>query len=178
MSSVLALLLAIGVVLPEPLALSAVREPATLEVAVELQTELPAELVEALDAGAEVRLAYPIRVKAKRRTLWDRKLWSGELITIAVFDPVTGRYRCEVVLDGLITSSGEAESAVEARRWLTHPPPVRIELPEERREADVRVRARAVFARGTTWLIFPTQRDTPWIEVVLAHGTAAAGSEP
>ena len=52
-------------------------------------------------------------------------------------------------------------------RWLTDPPPVRVELPEERRRANLRVRVRAVFSSGTTWLIFPTQDATPWAEITL-----------
>lgn len=163
----LILLLAAGLVVPEPLLLEAVREPAAVEIDFRLGADPPDELVAALDAGAEVRLAYPLKVKAKRRGWWDRRVWSGELVTISAFDPVTGRYRCQVVLDGIITSTGEVETAEDAMRWLTDPPPVRVELPEERRRANLRVRVRAVFSSGTTWLIFPTQDATPWAEITL-----------
>lgn len=169
MSLLLTLLLAAGVALPDPLTLEVAREPTAVEVAFRLDADLPEELAEALSAGAEVRLAYTLRVKAKRRSLWDKRVWSGELVTIAAFDPVTGRYRCQVVLDGIITSTGETESADAAREWLAAPPPVRVELPEERRRSDLRVRVRATFARGTTWLIFPTQDATPWVEIVLDY---------
>jgi hypothetical protein len=163
----LVLLIAGVVAPPGPLALEVVREPAAVEVDFSLVVEPPAELSATLDSGAEARLSYPLRVKAKRRAWWDRKLWSGELVAIASFDPVIGRYRCQVVLDGIITSSGEVETPEEALQWLADPPPVRVELPEARRQATLKIRVRAVFSSGTTWLIFPTQDATPWAEVVL-----------
>jgi hypothetical protein len=162
----LVLLLAAGVATADPLAVDAVREPAAVEITFELVASLPDDVVAALDAGAEARLAYPIRIKAKRKAWWDRRVWSGRLVAIAAFDPVTGRYRCSVVLDGIITSTGEVASVEAARGWLTAPPPVRVELPEARRDDELRVRVRAVFATGTTWLVFPTQDATPWFEVV------------
>ena len=151
--------------------LEVVREPATLEVGFTLTTELPADTTAALSSGAEVRLSYPIRVKAKRRGWWDRKIWSGELVTLSVFDPVTGRFRCQVVLDGVITSTSEVESVAAARQCLTGPPAVHIELPEERRNATLKVRVRAVISSGTTWLLIPTQDATPWVEAVLDQAT-------
>lgn len=163
----LVLVLAAAIAVPEPLVLEATREPTAVEVRFELVAPLPEELGAALDSGADVRLVYPLRVKARRRGWWDRKLWSGELVTIASFDAVTGRYRCEVILDGIITESKEVDSRAEAVRWLTTPPPVRVELPEARRQAVLKIRARAVFSSGTTWLIFPTQDATPWSETVL-----------
>lgn len=163
----LAFLLAAAVALPDPLAVEAVRESAAVEVEIHQTAPLPDELRSTLSAGAEVRVAYPIRIKAKRRSLWDKRLWSGELVTIAAFDPVTGRHRCQVVLDGVITSTGEVESSSAAELWLMAPPPVRIELPEERRDAALKVRVRAIFSRGTTWLIFPTQDASPWVEISL-----------
>lgn len=163
----LVLLLAAGIALPNPLILEVSREPALVELGFRLATTLPEDLTEALESGAEVRLAYPIRVKAKRRGWWDRRVWSGELIATTAFDAITGRFRCEVVLNGVITESKEAESAEEALSWLTSPPPVRVELPEERRRATLKIRVRAVFSSGTTWLIFPTQDATPWVETRL-----------
>lgn len=165
MSVALVLLLAMGITVADPLVLTAIRDPAALEVKFELTSELPDDIVASLESGAEVRLSYPLRVKAKRRAWWDRKLWSGELVTIAAFDAVTGRYRCQVILDGIITASDELETTEAARHWLTAPPPVRVELPEERRASRLKVRVRAVFSSGTTWLIFPTQEATPWTEI-------------
>jgi hypothetical protein len=167
MPFVLALLLAAGIALPDPVALEVIREPAMVEVGFRLVVSLPDDVVAALESGAEVRLTYPLRVRAKRRGWWDRRLWTGELVTIAAFDAVTGRFRCQVIVDGVITASNEAESIDEALVWLTHPPSVRVELPVERRRATLRIRVRAVFSSGTTWLIFPTQDATPWSEINL-----------
>jgi len=153
--------------LPEPLILEAVREPAAVEVSFGLVAPLPDDISAALESGAEVRLSYPLKLRAKRKGWFDRRLWSGELVTLTAFDPVIGRYRCQVILDGIITDSAEAESNEEAHKWLTSPPPVRIELPEGRRGASLKVRVRAVFSSGTTWLIFPTQDATPWTEITL-----------
>jgi len=167
MSFALVLLLAAGIAAPDPLILGAVREPTVVEVDFALAVDPPDDITRALGSGAEARLVYPLKVKARRKGWIDRKLWSGELVTMAGLDPVLGRYRCQVVLDGVITSTGEVESAEAALAWLTDPPPVRIELPEPRRRAIVKVRVRAIFSSGTTWLIFPTQDATPWVEILL-----------
>ena len=167
MSVALALLLAVGAAEPPPLILEATREPAAVEVSFSLTAPLPDEIAEALHSGAEVRLTYPLRVKAKRKMWWDRRVWGGEVVTIAAFDPVTGRYNCEMILDGIITASREVETLADARRWLVEPAPVRVELPENRRQAVLEVRARVVFSSGTTWLVFPTQDATPWAELTL-----------
>lgn len=177
MPFVLVILLAVGITLPDPVALDVTRDPATVEVSFRLVQELPEEISESLASGAEVRLAYPLRVRAKRRGWWDRRLWSGELVTIAAFDAVTGRFRCQVILNGIITASNEAESTDEALRWLTHPPPVKVELPAERRRANLRIRVRAVFSSGTTWLIFPTTDATPWCEIILEPLLEPEGAE-
>lgn len=173
----LALLLAVGVVLPDALVLEVTRGPAAVEVGFQLVSPLPEDLAANLESGAEVRLTYPLKVKAKRRGWWDRRLWSGELVTTVAFDAVTGRYRCEVVLDGIITESREIESVEEAVRWLVAPPPVRVELPDERRNAILKVRVRAVFSSGTTWLIFPTQEATPWVEFILERPAEPVDAE-
>jgi Domain of unknown function (DUF4390) len=167
MPFVLVLLLATGIALPDSVALEVTRDPATVEIDIRLLQPLPEEISQSLVSGAEVRLSYPLRVRAKRRGWWDRRLWTGEVVTISAFDAVTGRFRCQVILNGIITASGEAESNEEALLWLTNPPPVRVELPVERRQATLRIRVRAVFSSGTTWLIFPTQNATPWTELIL-----------
>lgn len=167
MSLALAILLVMGAALPDALTLSVEREPAAVDVSFRLVTPLPQEMSAAVASGAEVRLVYPLRVKAKRRGWWDRRMWSGELVTIVAFDPVTGRYRCEVILDGVIIERGEAESTEEAHTWLTTPPPIRIELPQARREAILKVRIRVIYSSGTTWLIFPTQDTSAWVETIL-----------
>jgi hypothetical protein len=83
------------------------------------------------------------------------------------FDPVTGRYLCELILDDVIITSLETEVPSEARQWLTAPPPVRVVLPPSRKALRLRVRSRAVFSSSTTWLIFPSVDGTDWVEVRL-----------
>jgi hypothetical protein len=164
----LVLLLAAGAAQPAPLTLEATRESTVVEIRFELTSPLPEDLSSALESGAEVRLTYPLRLKAKRKAWWDRRIWAGELVTITAFDPVTGRYRCELVLDGIVTGNREVESLEAAIEWLRAPAPVRVEVPENRRRANLKVRVRAVFSSGTTWLIFPTQDATPWVEAMLS----------
>ncbi len=176
MSLALVLVLAAGVSGADPLTVQAVRQPTAVEVSFQLVDPLPDQLNTAIESGAEARLVYLLRIKAKRKTWWDRRVWSGRLIAIAAFDPVTGRYRCSVVLDGVVTSTAEAESIEAARLWLRAPPSPTVELPEARREDELRVRVRAVFATGTTWLVFPTQDATPWAEVVPTRGDAGTDS--
>ena len=177
MSVALALLLAVGAAEPPPLLLEAMREPAAVEVSLSLATPLPDDLAEALASGAEVRLTYPLRVKAKRKIWWDRRVWGGEVVTIAAFDPITGRYNCEMILDGIISASREVETLADARRWLVEPAPVRVELPENRRQAVLEIRARAVFSSSITWLVFPTQEATPWTELTLVPSGAVEADD-
>jgi hypothetical protein len=47
------------------------------------------------------------------------------------------------------------------------PPAVEVPLPKGRRDAFLRVRVRAVFSSGTTWLVFPSTEGTGWVEVKL-----------
>jgi hypothetical protein len=171
MPAMVVILFAAAVAGSAPMVLDVDREPAVIEVSFRLVEPLPAEISSAVDSGAEVRLIYQLRVKARRKAWWDRKIWVGEAVTSAAFDPVTGRYRCELILDGVIVASRELETTDEVHAWLTAPQPVRVELPENRRRANLKVRARVVFAKGTTWLIFPTQDATDWVEISLPSPT-------
>jgi len=138
-----------------------------LSVALHMQAPLPEAFVEALPSGAQVRLQYRIQVRSHRRMWFDRKLWRGTVTSVAAFDPVTGRYRCELTLDDVVVASREVESAEEARAWLTDPPAVRIVLPQVQRVPRLYVRARAVFSSSTTWLVFPSVEGTDWVEIEL-----------
>ena len=62
--------------MPDPVTLEVTRDPATVEIRFRLVESLPEEISDALASGAEVRLTYPLRVKAKRRGWWDRRLWT------------------------------------------------------------------------------------------------------
>ncbi len=150
---------------PEPLAVEVRRAGAALEITLVLSQPLPEPMLEALPSGAQVSVRYRVQVKGKRALIWDKKVWKGELVASVVFDPLTGRYRCEEVLDDVIVESLETPSAEEAREWLRAPPPFRVVLPRTRRV--LRLRARAVLAVGTTWLVFPSVDGTRWVEVVV-----------
>jgi hypothetical protein len=97
-------------------------------------------------------------------------MWHGEITSSVAFDPVVGRYRCELVLDRVIVATRETPSPTEALAWLRSPPPVRLDLPAGRRTADLLVRVRAVYASATRWLMFPSVEGTDWVEVRLESG--------
>jgi hypothetical protein len=172
MSLVACFLLAVaGLAAPaEPLVVSVARERDALEVRVELVAPLPEPLQAALPTGAQVRVSYPLRLRVHRSVLWDRRLWRGEIVSSVAFDPVIGRYRCELVLDRVIVATRETESPQAAVAWLRSPPPVRLDVPAERRAAALLVRVRAVFASATKWLLFPVVEGTDWVEVRLEKG--------
>jgi hypothetical protein len=164
MPAVLAAVLAATLLGSQPLAISAERDRDTLTLSVELKQVLPPSFEAALPSGALVRVVYQIQVRAERRVLWDRKIWKGTVVSTASFDPITGRYRCELTLDEIVVASREFESAEDARGWLTRPPPVRLALKPSKALLDLRVRARAVFSSTTVWLVFPATEGTEWIE--------------
>jgi hypothetical protein len=151
----------------EPLSLSVARQRDAIELRFALLTPLPEGFVAALPTGAQVRVVYPVRVRSRRALLWDRRLWRGEVTSTVAFDPVIGRYHCELVLDRVIVATQETESAAAASAWLTSPPPVRLDIPAERRTAELTVRVRAVFSSATKWLLFPTVEGTDWVEVLV-----------
>ncbi len=138
-----------------------------VSVGLHLQIPLPEAFVEALPSGAQVRLQYRLQLRSHRRLWWDRRVWRGTVTSVVAFDPVTGRYRCELTLDDVVVASREVGTADEARGWLTDPPAVRLVLPQVDRAPRLYVRARAVFSSSTTWLVFPSVEGTDWSEVEL-----------
>lgn len=150
----------------------------SLEVHLALESDLPQAFEDALPTGAVIRVTYPLRVRVKRTLFWDRRLWHGEVSASAAFDPITGRYRCELLLDEVMVASEERESAERAAQWLTRPPPVRLALRDVKRLERVYVKARAVFSTSTTWLVFPDVEGTDWVEsyVTLPSDPEAAPS--
>lgn len=168
MSVVLALLLAASTIGGSPILLDSELERDTLKINFELTQPLPDALEAALPSGATVAVRYQVRVRALRKLWWDRKMWTGEAVATAVFDPVIGRFRCELVLDGVIVASHEVETLDAARGWLIAPGPVRFAMPENVGSRPLRVRMRAVFASSTQWLFFPDIDGTDWVEQPIA----------
>ncbi|MCJ7755041.1 MAG: hypothetical protein MUP13_10805, partial [Thermoanaerobaculales bacterium] len=91
----------------------------------------------------------------------------GVARSTVTFDAITGRYLCQLIVNGSTTVSREVDSVEFALQWLTAPPAVEVLLPKGRRDAFLRIRARAVFSSGTTWLVFPSTEGTDWVEVKL-----------
>lgn len=148
----------------EPMTIAVDRGVDGLVIRFALVETLPDTVETSLSSGATTEVAYQTRVYGRRRFFPDRKIWKGTARATVRFDAVTGRYVCQLIVNGSTTASREIDSLDAAREWLRAPPPVEVPLPEARREAFLRVRVRAVFASGTTWLVFPSTDGTDWIE--------------
>lgn len=151
----------------EPMALDVDRGREELRISFALSESLPESVQQALGSGAEAEVDYELRVYARRKFFPDRKVWKGLAKSTVTFDAVTGRYLCQLIVNGDTTVSREVDSVAEALHWLSTPPAVTVPLPEGRRDAVLRVRVRAVFDSGTAWLVFPTTEGTDWLEVRL-----------
>ncbi len=178
MTALLSVLLAASIGSPPPIALQAVRQRGMLQVSFQLLAPLPEAVESALPSGAVVRVRYPLRVRSPRRMWWDRKVWRGEVVATVAFDPVTGRYRGEVALDGVIVTSREFATAADARELLIAPGPVLLALPPDRRLPNLMARVRAVFSSSTKWLIFPDTEGTDWVETPVSAPTAQEPPPP
>jgi len=165
MSAILSTLVLVAALAVEPMVLETTRSGDTLILSFSLSQELPESIEETLSSGATAELDYPLRVYGRRRMFPDRKVWRGVARVTVNFDAVTGRYLCQLIVNGDTTASREVQSVEDARSWLKSPPAVEVALPEARRDAVLRVRVRAVFASGTTWLVFPATEGTDWLEV-------------
>ena len=167
MTSFTCALLLTAALAAEPLSIDVDRGPEELVIQFALNDELPEPLESALSSGVLVEINYALRVYGRRRLFPDRRIWKGIAQSIVSFDAVTGRYRCQLIVNGTTTVSRELDSPEAARKWLAAPPPVEVPLPKARQDAYLRIRVRAVFSSGTTWLVFPTTDGTDWVEVKL-----------
>jgi len=167
MSGILCALVLTAALAADSVVIDVDRGPEEVVIRIELVDELPEELESAFSTGSRVAIDYPLRVYARRRFFPDRKVWKGVAQSAVAFDAVTGRYLCQLIVNGATTVSREVDTAAAARQWLVAPPAVEIRIPEARREAFLRVRARAVFSSGTIWLVFPSTEGTDWVEVKL-----------
>jgi hypothetical protein len=159
-----------------PLSVTVTPVQGALEVQLILEDALPESLSDALPSGAVVRVVYPIRVRKQRTLIWDGRIWKGEAVSRVAFDPLTGRYLCELLLDEVMIDSREVDSAAEARSWLRSPPPFRLVFDELRDLGRLYVRARAIYSTSTTLLVFPKSEGTPWVAVEL--GASDVGERP
>ena len=167
MSTILCALALTAAFSVDPMIIEVDRGRDELVIRIELVEALPEALESAFSTGSRVAIDYPLRIYARRRMFPDRKIWKGVVQSAVAFDAVTGRYLCQLIVNGATTASREVDSAADAHRWLVAPPVVEVQIPEARREAFLRVRARAVFSSGTTWLVFPSTEGTGWVEMRL-----------
>ncbi|MBD3849651.1 MAG: DUF4390 domain-containing protein [Acidobacteria bacterium] len=167
MSSLVAALLLVVSLASDALLVGVDRSPEELAIRFELLVEMPEAVANTISSGARIEIDYPLRVYARRRMFPDRRIWKGVARSTVTFDAITGRYLCQLIVNGSTTVSREVDSVEFALQWLTAPPAVEVPLPKGRRAAFLRVRARAVFSSGTTWLVFPSTEGTDWVEVKL-----------
>lgn len=165
MISLLTLALAAALVVPAPLSVHISPEHQSLDVRLVLNDPLPEVFLDALPSGGVVRVMYPLRVRSKRSLWWDGRVWKGVMTSQASFDPITGRYRCELLLDEIIVASNEVDTMDDAVSWLKAPPSVRIVVSDFKNLNRLYLRTRAVFSTSTTWLIFPDRKGTEWVSV-------------
>jgi hypothetical protein len=166
-SANLCALVLVAAVAVQPMILEIDRGAEELSIRFSLNQDLPEATEATLSSGATVVVDYPLRVYGRRRFLPDWKVWKGIARVTVNFDGVTGRYLCQLIVNGDTTASREVQTVDEARSWLTAPPAVEIALPKARRNSVLRVRVRAVFASGTTWLVFPSSEGTDWTDIWL-----------
>jgi hypothetical protein len=167
MSSLAAVVLLVASLASDALLVEVDRGPEELAIRFELLADMPESVVNAVSSGARIEVDYPVRVYARRRMIPDRRIWKGVARSTVTFDAITGRYLCQLIVNGSTTVSREVDSVDFALQWLAAPPAVEVPLPKGRRDAFLRVRVRAVFSSGTTWLVFPSTEGTDWIEVKL-----------
>lgn len=171
--SALALALALAAT---PMTLDVARQGDAIVLSIALPEELPEAITERLSTGATTEIDYALRVYAPRKLIPDRRVWKATAKATVTFDAVTGRYLCQLIVNGDTTASREVDTLEAARRWLRSPPAVEFVVPPGRRDDLLRVRARAIFASGTSWLVFPTTEGTEWVEVqVEARAADEAG---
>lgn len=167
MSSLAAAVLLVASLASDALHVGVDRGPEELVIRFELLAEMPASVVNSVSSGARIEVDYPVRVYSRRRLIPDRRVWKGVARSTVTFDAITGRYLCQLIVNGSTTVSREVDSVEVALKWLTAPPAVEVPLPKGRRDSFLRVRVRAVFSSGTTWLVFPSTDGTDWVEVKL-----------
>lgn len=165
MFSLFSLAVAVAMLAPAPLTVHISPEHQALDVRLELNDPLPEGFVDALPSGGVVRVVYPLRVRSKRVFWWDGRVWKGEMTSQASFDPITGRYRCQLLLDEIVVASREVDTMNDAVMWLKAPPSVRLVLSDYKNLDRLYLRTRAVFTKSTTWLVFPDREGTDWVTV-------------
>jgi len=140
MSSLAAAVMLIASLATDAMHIGVERGPEELVIRFELLADMPESVVNTISSGARIEIEYPLRVYARRRMFPDRRIWKGVARSTVTFDAITGRYLCQLIVNGSTTVSREVDSVEVARQ---------------------------VFSSGTTWLVFPSTEGTDWVEVKL-----------
>jgi len=175
--ALLAVLLAASAATAAPIVVDTALEQNTLTVEFRLTEPLPDTVEAALPSGAVVEVRYQVRVRSTRKMWWDKKMWTGEAVATTVYDPVVGRFECELVVDGVIVKSHEVETVDAARSWLVDPGRVQFAMPAKLESRSLWVRVRAVFSSSTKWLFFPDTEGTEWVEAPIELPTGGVAPE-
>lgn len=144
----------------------------------ELPGGLPAEKLQALDAGEPVGVIWELEV------LRDRKLWFNTTVekrqieATALFDPVTRRHALEHRVGKKVLVSREAGRREEAVAWLERLEGGLVPVSSAKLERPrLRWRARAVLGRKLVMLFVPTTVHTEWARGDLDGPAGEAGGE-
>ena len=100
MSSLAAIFLLLVSVVSETLLVEVERGPEELSVRFELLTEMPDSVASSLSSGARIEVDYPLRVYARRPLFPDNRLFKGVARATVTFDAITGRYLCQLIVNG------------------------------------------------------------------------------
>ena len=128
---------------------------------------LPAEKLQALDAGETVGVTWELEVFRDRKMWFNTTVEKRKIEATALFDPVTRRYTLEHRAGKELLETREAGSRDEALAWLDHLVPVE---PAKLEKPRVRWRARAILARRLVMLFVPTTDHTGWARGELDGG--------
>ena len=110
MTSLAAAVLLIASLATDAMHVGVERGPEELVIRFELLADMPESVVNTISSGARIEIEYPLRVYARRRMFPDRRIWKGVARSSVTFDAITGRYLCQLIVNGSTTVSREVDS--------------------------------------------------------------------
>ena len=118
MSSLAAAVLLVASLASDTLHVGVDRGPEELVIRFELLAEMPESVVNTVSSGVRIEIDYPLRVYGRRKMFPDRRIWKGVARSTVTFDAITGRYLCQLIVNGSTTVSREVDSVEVALKWL------------------------------------------------------------
>ena len=109
MSSLAAAVLLVASLASDVLHVGVDRGPEELAIRFELLAEMPESVVNTVSSGARIEIDYPVRVYGRRKMFPDRRIWKGVARSTVTFDAITGRYLCQLIVNGSTTVSREVD---------------------------------------------------------------------